>query len=93
MPRFALANDRAGGDIEGREERRGAASKVLVGDTFDVSKPQWQDRLAALQGLYLGLSIDTQDQQIIRGFRYKPTMSRTFWTKNGSVDIVKVRVR
>ena len=67
MPRFALANDRAGDDIEGREKRRSAVSKVIVGDAFDVSEPQWQDRLAAFQRLYLGLFIDTQDQRIIRG--------------------------
>ena len=67
MPRSALANDRAGGDIEGREESRGAMSKVIVGHAFNVSESHRQDRLTAFEGLDLGLFIDTQDQGIIRG--------------------------
>jgi hypothetical protein len=59
MPRFALCEDLAIGHIEGCEQRRGAVPDVVVGNAFHVPQPHRQQRLRALQSLYLALLIDS----------------------------------
>ena len=47
MAWFALGNDAAVEDIEGRKERGGAVAEVVVSDPFDVTQTQGQDGLCA----------------------------------------------
>src|ERR1700758_4264683 len=86
MMAFALTQDRSSDGVEGRKQCGRAVSDIVVRDSFDIAKPQGQHRLATLQRLNPALLIHTQDQGFIRGFRYNPTMSRTFSTKNGSLE-------
>jgi len=86
MTAFALTQDRSGDRVEGREQSGRAVSDVVVRDSFDIAKPQGQHRLATLQRLNLALLIHTQTRALSGGFRYNPTISRTFSTKNGSLE-------
>ena len=65
MPRFALPDDRAVGDIERREQRGRAMSKVIMGDTLDITEPHRQNRLTAFQCLDLAFFVNAQYQGII----------------------------
>src|SRR6476660_3661110 len=65
MSRHALADHRAGlhvrrrchrGD-EAREQRRGAVALVIVRAPFDLPWTHWQQRLRAIESLYLALLI------------------------------------
>ena len=65
MPRFALPDDRAVGDIERREQRGRAMSKVIMGGTLDITEPHRQNRLTAFQCLALAFFVHAQNQGII----------------------------
>lgn len=49
--------DNAGTDIEGREQRRRAVTKVVVGPSLHLSKAQRQHGLGAIDGLNLALLV------------------------------------
>jgi hypothetical protein len=89
MPALALREHLARGDVERREQRRGAVMDVVVGDAFDVADAQRQQRLRAVEGLDLALLVDAQDDRVVGRVQVQPTMSRTFSTKKGSVEILK----
>ena len=72
VPRFALREDLSVGDIERREQGRGAMSDVVVGDAFHVAQTHWQHRLRALQGLHLALLVDTQNQRFVWWIQVQP---------------------
>jgi hypothetical protein len=93
MARLALGDDAAVGHVERRKQGRGAVPIVVVGDAFDIAEPHRQHRLTALEGLNLALLVDAQNQRVFSGFKYNPTASRTFSTKNGSVESLKDFVR
>src|ERR1700680_4737812 len=86
MTAFALTQDRSGDWVEGREQRGGAVSDIVVRDSFDVAKPQGQHRLSTLQRLNLALLIHAQHQGLIRWVQIQPDNVRTFSTKNGSLE-------
>ena len=56
---------------------------VVVRASLGVPGPQREDRLGAVEGLDLSLLVYAQDQGPSGGFRYRPTMSRTFSTNRG----------
>lgn len=93
MTRLALRDDRPGRRIEGCKQRGGPVPEVIMGDPFGVAKAHGEDRLAALQGLDLVFSSTQSTSALSGGLRYKPTISRTFSTKNGSVESLNDRVR
>ena len=66
MAGLALTQHLACGHVQRREQRRGTVALVVVGDPFDVSQAQGQQRLTALQGLDLTLLIDAQDHRMVR---------------------------
>ena len=44
MPRPARSEDRSRGDVERREQGRGAVPHVVVGDAFHVAQAPWAAR-------------------------------------------------
>ena len=93
MARLALRDDCTIEDVERRKQGSGAVSIVVVSDALDVAKPHRQHRLAALQGLDLTLLVYAQNQGLVRRIEISPTTSRTFSTKNGSVESLKLWLR
>jgi hypothetical protein len=93
MTRLALGDDLASGGIQRGEQRRGAVSDVIMGDTLDLTEPHWQQRLRARQRPTRALLIDTQHQCVGRRAQIQATMSRTFSMKNGSLDSLKLFAR
>ena len=72
MAGLALTQHLACGHVQRREQRRGTVALVVVGDPFDVSQAQGQQRLTALQGLDLTLLIDAQDHRMVRRVEVQP---------------------
>ncbi len=72
MAGLALTQHLACGHVQRREQRRGTVALVVVGDPFDVSQAQGQQRLTALQGLDLTLPIDSQDHRMVRRVEVQP---------------------
>jgi hypothetical protein len=65
VSRPALGEDGSGGDIEGGEERCGAVTDVVVGDSFHVPEAHRQHRLGAVESLNLRLFIDREHDGVI----------------------------
>ena len=66
---------------------------VIVRAPLDLSRPHRQHRLCTIQRLNLGFLVHTEDDCLVGGFMYSPTMSRTFSISNGSVDSLNVSLR
>ena len=66
---------------------------VVVGHSFDVAEPHGQHRLGAIQSLNLALLIDREHDGVVGGGQIEATTSRTFSTKNGSVESLKLLLR
>ena len=69
---LAFGHDRAGGDVQGGEQRRGAVADVVVGHPFNVAQPHGQHRLCAVQRLHLAFLIDAEHQCLIRRVEIQP---------------------
>lgn len=67
MPPVQLSDDLSGGDIEGRKQRRCAMAHIVMRSPFGKSRRQRQDRLGAVERLYLALLIDAQHHRFHRG--------------------------
>ena len=67
VARHAFADDRSRFHIERSEQRRRAVAFVVVGAPLDLTRPQWQQRLGAVQRLDLALFIDTEHQSPLLG--------------------------
>ena len=65
MALLALGQDAAVGDVQGREQRRGAMAHIVVGDAFDAAQTHGQHRLGPLEGLHLALLINAQNQSMV----------------------------
>lgn len=63
---IALANDAAGGDIEGCEQRGGAVTLVVMGEPLRDARQHRQDRLGAVERLNLAFLVDTEHQRTTR---------------------------
>lgn len=92
MLSLALADDPAGGNLQRCEQGRCAVPIIIVGAAFGLAGPPGQDRLAAIQRLDLALLVHAEDD----GPRplwwmevAADDVSRTFSTKNGSVESLK----
>src|SRR5262249_29849246 len=57
----ALADDAAGGNVEGGEERCRAMARVVVAPPSRLAEAHWQHRLTAVERLDLRLLVDTED--------------------------------
>jgi hypothetical protein len=66
VARHAFADDRSRFHIERGEQRRRAVAFVVVGAPLDLTRPQWPQRLGAVQRLDLALFIDTEHQSPLR---------------------------
>src|SRR6476620_10505721 len=64
VPLIAAVGDRAGGDLQGGEQGRGAVALVVVGSFLGQTRAHRQDRLGAVEGLNLALFIDTEHDRI-----------------------------
>ncbi len=90
MARLALRNHRTIQYIQGRKQRRGTVTFVIVGDTFDVSQSRRQHRLSSFQGLTLAFFVHRQNQSVGRRIQVQP---RSFSMKKASVEGLKLSVR
>jgi hypothetical protein len=91
--RFGLGDDRAVKHVEGGEQRGCAVALVVVGDAFDVAEPHGKHGLGAFEGLDLALLVDAKHHSLVGRIEISPTTSRSFSTKKGSVESLKLRVR
>lgn len=89
MALFAVRHDAPRRNIQGREQRGRTVPNVVMRNAFDVTEAEGEQRLGSIECLDLAFLVDTQHHGVIRGLRYRPTMSRTFSTKKGSVEILK----
>ncbi len=53
MPLVAFTDHETGSDVECREQRRRAVADIRIGSAFGNARHHRQDRLLAIQGLYL----------------------------------------
>src|ERR1700674_3115681 len=60
------------GDVEGGERRRGAVPDVIVGPSFDLTGPQREERLGAVERLDLAPLVDTKHQRLLRRVQVEP---------------------
>ncbi len=90
VPTMRIADDFAGRDVQRREQCRRSMTHVVVSASRGHARRQRQHRLCAVEGLDLTLFVLAQHIAIIGGFMYRPTISRTFSTKVGWVDSLKV---
>src|ERR1700737_5450118 len=88
MP-VALREDRSFGRIQRRKQGRSSVAQVIVSDSFDVAQPYGNIGWLRSRGWIWLFSSTHNTTALSGGFRYRPTMSRTFSTKNGSVDSLK----
>ena len=72
MAREAGAEHRAGGHVQGREQRRGPVAAVVVGAPLRDARTHRQHRLAALQRLYLRLLVHAQHHRSLRRMQVQP---------------------
>jgi len=72
VPLAALSNNLAGGDLQSRVEARQSIPTIVVRLAGRQSRPQRQDRLRAVQSLYLGLLVHTQNNGVGRGIQVEP---------------------
>ena len=91
MARETFADDLSRGDVEGREERGRAVALVVVAAPLRlpgrIGKRGWERSRA-----WIWLFSSTQRTRARSGgAKYRPTMSRTFSTKKGSLDSLKFR--
>lgn len=56
---------------------------VVMRAPLDLARSHGQQRSRAIEGLHRRLLVDTQHQRGRGGLRYKPRMSRTFFTNKG----------
>src|SRR5262249_4256246 len=72
VPCLALCEHLAVRYIERREQGCRAVPDVAVGDTFNITEPERQDRLSALKRLNLALLVNAQHDRMIRRIEIKP---------------------
>ena len=72
VPTMRLPDHRAGLDVEGREQRRGPVTPVVVGPPFGLSGLHWQQGGRAVQGLNLGLLVDAQHHGVVGWIHIQP---------------------
>lgn len=89
----ALPENAPGLDVERREERGRAVPGVVVHPPLDLSQPEGQHGLGAVQGLDLALLIHAEDESLVRRVQVQAQMSRTFSMNSGSGESLKVSVR
>ncbi len=83
----------AGGYIQSGEKRRGPVAHVIMTLAGRSARSQREDWPCPIQCLNLTFSSTHNTSARSGGFRYRPTMSRTFSTKNGSEDTLNVSTR
>ena len=72
MPSMQLTDDFAGGDIQGRKQRRGAMAAVVMRSPLRHAGHHRQDRLRAIQGLNLALLVHAQHQRSVGWVQVQP---------------------
>ena len=72
MTLVAAADDSAGGDVQGGEQRSRAVALVVVAASLDLTRPHRQQRLGAVERLDLRLFIDAQHQGAVGRIDIKP---------------------
>jgi hypothetical protein len=70
--RVATADHRAGGDVEGGEERGGAMARVVMAALLHLAGPHRQQLLGAVERLDLGFLVHTQHQRPVRRAQVEP---------------------
>jgi len=72
MPRHAIANDGAIEHVQCSEQSRRAIAFVVVRLAGRNSRPEWQERLSAVEGLDLTFLVDAEHQGFVGWVQIKP---------------------
>src|SRR5258708_34617965 len=65
MPWFTCSDDLSFGDVQGSKEGCCSMADIVVGDAFDVSEPDGQHWLSAIECLDLAFFIHAQDNRLV----------------------------
>jgi len=90
---IALADDPSGRNVEGGEQRCGAAPFVFMAPSSRLAGTHRQHRLTAIQRLDLRLLVHTQNDGVRRRRDVKAHDIAYFATKFGSVESLNVSIR
>src|SRR5271157_3542809 len=93
VARFALRDDRAIQHVERGEQRGGAMAVVVVSHAFEVTSPIGSTGWVRSSACTWLFSSTHSTSALSGGLRYSPTTSRTFSTKKGSVESLKLLLR
>lgn len=85
MAFFALSDNLAAGDIEGREQSSGAMADIIMSDSFNITQPHGQHRLCAVKGLNLAFFVYTQDHGVVGGIEVESDDIADFFDEEGIV--------
>ena len=80
MTPVTFADQISAGDIQSGKQRRGAVALIIVREAFDLTRPHRPQRLRPVSAWICAFSSTHNTKARSGGFRYKPTMSRTFST-------------
>ncbi len=83
MAFFALSDNLARGDIEGREQSSGTVADIIMGDPFDITQAHGQHWLSAVKRLNLALFINAQYHGIIRWIEVEAGDIADFFDEEG----------
>jgi len=93
MAALAFPDHLAGGTFQGREQRGSSVPDIVMGLALRYVRPQGQHRSGPIPSLHLTLLIYAQHHGVVGGFKYSPTILRTFSTKKGPEASLNVSVR
>jgi hypothetical protein len=88
-----FADHFSAGDIQSGKQRRGAVALIIVRAAFDLTGRIGNSGCVRFSAWICAFSSTHNTNARSGGFRYKPTMSRTFSTNRGSRDSVNVSLR
>ncbi len=72
MPPMTLTDHYARLHVQGGNQRRRPVTLVIVTSALRLARAHGQQRLRPVQGLNLGLLVNTQNQRPVRGIQVKP---------------------
>ena len=93
MALVAFADHKAGSDIEGRKQRRCAVADIGVSAALWNARHHRQDRLLAIEGLYLALLVDAQHQRPVGRRQIKTNNVAGLVDEQRSLESLNVSVR
>ena len=92
VPTLGLADDPAGDDVEGREQRRGSVPPVVVGAPLGSAGSHREDGLGSVEGLDLALLVGAEHKGPLWRVQIQPDDVPHSLDQLGSLDYLEVSV-